>query len=60
MIVRVDGDEVKRVGLNRDNTTELGWMDIDVDLSAYAGKEVLVELEGTGVNFWHDVKLSSR
>ena len=44
LIVKVDGKVVKEQLVSSDSVNEDGWLQIDVDLSAYAGKEVLVEI----------------
>jgi hypothetical protein len=51
LIVRTDGEQVLRKGIGPDTTT-LGWTEVDIDLSRFAGKSVRLELvnEPTG---WH-------
>ena len=42
-IVKANGDELLKTTINGD-TAEEGWRDITVDLSAYAGSEIMLEL----------------
>jgi hypothetical protein len=34
-------------------------MDIDVDLSAYAGRTIAVEILGAGPTFWHKAGINN-
>jgi hypothetical protein len=43
LIVKADGKELARSTVGKETTTE-GLMDLSIDLSAYAGKTVLIEL----------------
>ncbi|MHC4800431.1 MAG: ADP-ribosylglycohydrolase family protein, partial [Planctomycetota bacterium] len=43
LIVKVDGKEIKRSIVGEETTTD-NAMDLSIDLSAYAGQEVLIEL----------------
>jgi len=64
LIVRVDGEEVVRETVGERSTTD-GWMAMDVDLSAYAGKTVLLELlnQANGwaweTGYWAEIELQS-
>ncbi|MHC4728839.1 MAG: ADP-ribosylglycohydrolase family protein, partial [Planctomycetota bacterium] len=42
-IAKADGKKIKRVTVGKETTTD-GLMDLSIDLSAYAGKTVLIEL----------------
>ena len=44
LIVRADGRELLRTIVGPD-TSDDGWMDIDLDLSEHGGREILLELE---------------
>ncbi|MBQ9873590.1 MAG: ADP-ribosylglycohydrolase family protein [Thermoguttaceae bacterium] len=44
LIVKIDGNEALKRVVSKDTVGEDGWAQIDVDLSDYAGKEVLVEI----------------
>jgi hypothetical protein len=50
LIVKADGDELLKTVVGSD-TTEDGWRDSTVDLSAYAGSEIMLELLN-GSNDW--------
>ncbi|MHC4719620.1 MAG: hypothetical protein ACYSYT_03990, partial [Planctomycetota bacterium] len=43
LIVKADGKEVTRSIVGK-QTAKDGWMDVNVDLAAYAGKDVKIEL----------------
>jgi hypothetical protein len=43
LIVKANGDELLKTTVNSE-TAEDGWRDITVDLSAYAGSEIMLEL----------------
>jgi hypothetical protein len=51
LVVRVNGEEVQRKTIGPDTAT-LGWVDVRVDLSKYAGRSAKIELlnQPTG---WH-------
>jgi hypothetical protein len=57
--VKADGTELKTARVNRNTMDEQGWVNVDVDLSAYAGKEIVLDLVGRGVTFWHSIELTS-
>jgi len=64
LIVRVNGEQVLRKTIGPDTTT-VGWADVTVDLSSYAGKSVKIELvnEPTGWRYeaalWGEISLES-
>jgi len=43
MALKVDGDELLKTVVGSD-TAEDGWRDMTVDLSSYAGSEIMLEL----------------
>ena len=65
LIVRINGQQKLRKTIGPDTAT-LGWMEVDVDLSEYAGQSVKIELvnEPTGWRYeaglWADISLQSR
>ncbi|MDI6450843.1 ADP-ribosylglycohydrolase family protein [Anaerobaca lacustris] len=65
LIVNVDGKELRRKTIGPETTT-VGWTDVAVDLSPYAGRAVKIELvnEPTGwryeAAFWAEISLASR
>lgn len=65
LIVKVDGKQLLRKTIGPDTTT-VGWTEVEVDLSPYAGRTVKIELvnEPTGWRFeaahWAEITLSSR
>jgi len=58
--VRVNEKILKRVKVNRETTDAQGWVEVNVDLSDYAGQEVKLEMLGRGVTFWHNVRIVSK
>jgi hypothetical protein len=64
LIIRVNGEQVLRKTIGPDTTT-VGWTDLTVDLSPYAGRSVKIELinEPTGwryeAAFWGEIALHS-
>jgi hypothetical protein len=61
LIVMVDGKEVATKEVSAETCKE-GWTDVVVDLSAFAGKSVLVELIGAGgdSSLWAAVTVGDR
>ncbi len=65
LIVKVDGKELRRKTIGPETTT-VGWTEVAVDLSPYAGRAVKIELvnEPTGwryeAAFWAEISLASR
>jgi hypothetical protein len=61
LIVMVDGKEVATKEISEETCKE-GWTDVVVDLSAFAGKSVLVELIGAGgdSSLWASVTVGDR
>lgn len=58
--VRINEKTLKRVRVNRETTDAQGWVEVNVDLSDYAGQEVKLEMLGRGVTFWHNVRIVSK
>ena len=54
LIVRAEGKELLSKTVGSDTTTD-GWMEIDIDLSSYAGRTIALELlnQPTGWAFEH-------
>ncbi len=65
LIVRADGKDLLTKVVGRD-TSKDGWLELSIDLSAYAGKGPLVELiqqadaNGLPVAYWSEVALLDR
>lgn len=65
LIVKVDGKELLRKTIGPETTT-VGWVDVSVDLSRYAGRSVKIELinEPTGwryeAGYWAEISLVSQ
>ena len=65
LIVKADGGELLKKAVGKE-TVANGWLQIEVDLSAYAGKQILLELvnEPTGwkweAAYWSKIELGSR
>jgi hypothetical protein len=64
LIVKVNGEQVLRKTIGPDTTT-VGWTEVAVDLSSYAGRSVKIELinEPTDWRFeagyWAEIRLES-
>jgi len=64
LLVKADGKELLSTSVGRE-TAENGWMKTDVDLSAYAGKEINLELENKAsewaweAGYWARIELIS-
>ncbi len=58
--VRINEKILKGVNVNRETTDAQGWVEVNVDLSDYAGQEVKLEMLGRGVTFWHNVRIVSK
>ena len=52
LIVKANGKTLLTKLVSKGTTTDKGWLDVSVDLSDYAGKEVEVELLNQA-NDWH-------
>jgi hypothetical protein len=65
LVVKADDKEIQKVAVGAASSKD-GWVQVDVDLSAYAGKAPLLELvaqpsgEGTEVAYWAEVALVER
>jgi hypothetical protein len=65
LIVRVEGQDLLRKTVGKENTRDT-WMAVNVDLSAHAGKTVLIELcnQPTGwsheAGYWAKIGMTSR
>lgn len=65
LVVNVDSDEILRQEVSPGFSTD-GWIDVTVDLSAYAGKTIQLELwnlangYGIGGAFWDSIDLENR
>ncbi len=63
LVVKIDGKEAMRKPVNKATATSRGWLEADVDLSAFAGKSVEVELvnQPSGWSYeaayWAEIKL---
>ena len=66
LIVRVDNKELLSMPVGKETATEKNWMDVSVDLTAYAGKTVNLQLvnQPSGWNkeagYWNQIKLVSK
>jgi hypothetical protein len=64
LIVKADGKELLKTSVGK-NTTENGWMQTDVDLSQYVGKEINLELVNKAsdwaweAGYWAKIELIS-
>jgi hypothetical protein len=56
LIVKANGDELLNTIVGSD-TSEDGWRDITVDLSAYAGSEILLELMNASNDWTFEIAL---
>jgi len=56
LIVKANGDELLKTFIDSD-TAEDGWRDITVDLSKYAGSEIMVELQNASNDAYYDLAL---
>jgi hypothetical protein len=56
LIVKADGDELLKTPVGSD-TAEEGWRNITVDLSAYAGSEIMLELLNTSNDWFYEIAL---
>ena len=54
LIVKADGNELLKTTVASE-TTEDGWRDIEVDLSAYAGSEIILELMNAPDDGFYDI-----
>ena len=65
LIVKANGKEILKTSVGKD-TAENGWMQTDVDLSDYAGKEINLELVNQASDwrweaaYWAKIELISR
>jgi hypothetical protein len=65
LVVMANSEEILRQEVSPDTSTD-GWMDVTVDLSAYAGKSIQLELwnlasgYGTGGAYWGSIKMEDR
>ncbi|MHC4842280.1 MAG: ADP-ribosylglycohydrolase family protein [Planctomycetota bacterium] len=59
LIVKANGDELLKTLVDSD-TAEDGWKDITVDLSKYAGSEIMLELQNASNDAYYDVALWAR
>ena len=65
LIVKADGKELLKQPVSKD-TAAGGWLDVRVDLSAYAGKQIKLELvnQPSGWSFeagyWAEIKVDSQ
>jgi hypothetical protein len=65
LIVKADGDELLNILVGSD-MTEAGWRDITVDLSKYAGSEILLELQNASnddiweVALWTKIEIDGK
>ena len=60
MGVRVGETTLESLTVDRTTTDAQGWVQVNVDLSDYAGQEVKLEMLGKGVTFWHNVRIVSK
>jgi len=60
MGVRVGETTLESLTVDRTTTDAQGWVEVNVDLSDYAGQEVKLEMLGRGVTFWHNVRIVSK
>ena len=44
LIVKINGEELKRQSIDKNSVDSKGWADFSIDLSKYAGKKVKIEL----------------
>jgi len=56
LIVKANGDELLKTLVDSD-TAEDGWRDITVDLSKYAGSEIMLELQNASNDAYYDLAL---
>ncbi len=63
LVIHAQGRELARFPVS-DETVKNGWLDVEVDLSQFAGKQVVVKLENRALGrwwgefgFWHHVEL---
>jgi hypothetical protein len=56
LIVKANGDELLKTLVESD-TAEDGWRDITVDLSKYAGSEIMLELQNASNDAYYDIAL---
>jgi len=56
LIVKANGDELLNTLVDSD-TAEDGWRDITVDLSEYAGSEIMLELQNASNDGYYDLAL---
>jgi hypothetical protein len=65
LVIMANSDEILRQEVSPDTSID-GWMDVTVDLSAYAGKTIQLELwnlangYGTGSAYWGSIKMKDR
>jgi hypothetical protein len=63
LTVRIDGDVKKIVRIDNDTVDKDGWKDILYDLTPYAGKKILIELENNNdgtcwsMGYWDTIEL---
>jgi len=64
LLVRINGMEVKRQLIDNASAPE-GWINVDIDLSAYSGQEIEIELENQPngwsfeAGYWAKIELKS-
>ena len=64
LVVRIDGKDVLSKVVGKD-TCKDGWMELSVDLTSYAGKDIRVELlnqptgHGNQAGYWAKVDVNS-
>jgi hypothetical protein len=64
LLVKADGKELLKKSVGKE-TADDGWMQADVDLSKYAGKEIKLELENKAsdwrweAGYWAEIELIS-
>jgi hypothetical protein len=56
LIVKANGDELLKTLIDSD-TAEDGWRNITIDLSKYAGPEIMMELQNASNDAYYDLAL---
>ena len=66
LIVKADGKQLLRKPISKDTVADDGWVTLDVDLSAHAGKEATIELINQPTDWsweaahWHRIAIESK
>ncbi|MDR0336718.1 MAG: ADP-ribosylglycohydrolase family protein [Planctomycetaceae bacterium] len=65
-VIRVDGKEIGRRSISKDNVGDNGWATIEINLTPYAGKTIAIELDNAPngwaweAGYWASIEIESK